>query len=177
MWLPHWAMALLLVLPIMAVETFQLLQLLWWLPWTVALYTMNILAQVAFVIPGALKRLNWRHILVMLGIGAVLWAQAWFFPWRDLPIPYHDAFLLAIAMAMIAVGLGEWALATNRSLWALALVVLASVAVACDLMLVLVQDTVVLPRTISGYEEYRRRVPFLIPKRLPKSADFIVAGG
>lgn len=129
-WLPHWAVALLLLLPIMAVETFELLLLVHWLPWEVEVYTLGILGYVAFIIPGALKRLSWRHILVMLGIGAALLALAQFFPWRDLPIPFFYTLLLGVALTMIAVGLGEWAL-TSRSRQGLALVVLASVAAAC----------------------------------------------
>ena len=35
--------------------------------------------------------------------------------------------------------------------------------IALDLVLVFVQDRYIFPRVLPGYEEYRKRVPFLIP--------------
>ena len=36
--------------------------------------------------------------------------------------------------------------------------------VVLDLLLVIVEDTLVFPRIFAGYDQYKRRVPFLIPR-------------
>ena len=73
-WLPHWTVALLLALPPAA-----FVQSPWWpgvMPNTWPAYAMGWLFLAPLLLPGAIKRLNWRHGLVMLLLaGAVLAAS------------------------------------------------------------------------------------------------------
>ena len=45
--------------------------------------------------------------------------------------------------------------------------VTAVVLILMDLILATVQDLVIFPRTIDGYDAYRREVPFIIPRKIP----------
>jgi hypothetical protein len=139
-WLPHWAVALFLALPLAVAALSP-----WWhgVPggtWQAYLVGWVFLAPV--FLPGAVKRLNWRHGLVMLLMaGAVLAVSevleqtpvarlSW------LPAPY--LLMTEVGSALLLAGLGEMFLTRQWRRPAMVRLAAASLAGAC--VVAVVQD-------------------------------------
>jgi hypothetical protein len=127
-WLPHWATALLLLIPVMLYAYVESLLMLPAPP--AERYVRTLALMVVLFLPGAIKRLNWRHALVMLGLGAA-WAGV-DLAWAELRWPWSTLFpwlsLLNIALTIFAVGLGESLLRRDASLRTLAWLAVASLS-------------------------------------------------
>lgn len=135
-WLPAWVTATLLVTLLTGIEFLAALCDWTWKGRTWEI-TVHILILCAFFLPGALKRWNWRHILVMLAAGAL--AEGWIWAARKLhlnvPFPY-DLAVWGLTYPLF-VALGEWLLMKQRSLRALAAALVAVGAASCLMSLIL----------------------------------------
>src|SRR5207247_2929954 len=111
---PHWLIALLVLLPLFGLDVSGLIDELR-LRRVYADRTLPFLYAATLFAPGAIKRFNGRHLLVML-LGAVAWQslEALFPRWPMSLFPYSLA--LAAAIPVVIVGIGEWAL-TRRESW------------------------------------------------------------
>jgi hypothetical protein len=90
----------------------------------------------ALFLPGALRRINIRHALIMLTLAATYYgfdtASQWWPPER--PFPYS---LLAWAAApVMVVGLAEWALSGQRTSHSLLWITVAALTVGCAVPLI-----------------------------------------
>lgn len=126
--IPHWVVALLLLLPAMALYHFGVLELLGYTVEGVAWY---VLVLGAFFLAGALKRLNWRHALVMVLFAAGSAGAGYGIESLGLrpTFPYH--LIVWPAPFVLALGMGEWVLSKHRTGAALVTMLLAVLAVAC----------------------------------------------
>lgn len=127
--LPHWVIALILLAPPLVFDYFQIERAFRWETSDLE-KTYLFLKLAALFMVGSVRRLNWRHLLVMLSL-AVFWCvlDAGLERGPAGPFPYDLA--LWVAAPVLIVALGEWVLVRPRrwrsALWAVAL----SAAVGC----------------------------------------------
>ena len=138
---PHWAVALAMLLPVLVIGQGSLLLLVpgviendWHPQGLVLLFLL------ALFLPGAVKRLNWRHALVMvvfaaLAIGAAE-AQNFLSLPRPAAVPAPLIVPVGVFVLVLLVGLGEMVVARQRDgltfVWLLA----AALATGCTVGLV-----------------------------------------
>ncbi len=134
--LPHWVLALVLLCPSFAMICYShpVWQLTQYLdtPWGMSTFDLrHLLLGLAYFLPGAIKRLSRRDVLIMAAL-AVLWfilnaavvglmpRVGWAIGWMSGP-----------ARTVFLVGLGEWCLVRPRTRKTLVWLLLAGVAIAC----------------------------------------------
>lgn len=134
--LPHWLIALGLILPLLAFHVFG------WSTWfgrpnrTLSIWHLTTLFLfIAMFIPGALRRLNWRHLLFMVVLAGLAYAlDEAFDRWGPgEPFPYTGLFSPFVSLLLL--GLGEWIVIRPRSWTALAWTAVLAVAGACAALL------------------------------------------
>jgi len=135
-WMPHWAVAILLHIGLTALGRLDLFDLL---RYPVNTHLRGALLAVTLFIPGALKRFNVRHALIMSALALVClclvgltfpvipWPKGTLFPWY--------AFALH-GLTVCLIGLGEFLLTGQRSWRKLAWIGCAGVAVSLLVCLV-----------------------------------------
>ena len=128
----------------------------------------------AAVLTGPLWPLRWLCLILAAGMLALLFHTLFFAlrgggsgyaPPADGKLPLVDRGVYALCRHPGVLWLGGFYLALWGALGGLWLGAAFAVYTALDVLYVLWQDRVIFPRSISGYEGYRGRVPFLIPDR------------
>lgn len=131
--LPHWLIGLALLAPLLF-SFFHIERAFRWEPSDFE-KTYMFLNLAALFIAGSVRRLNWRHVLVMLSL-AVFWCVLDVGLKRGPSAPFPYDLFLWVAPPVLIVALGEWALVRPRrwrsALWAIAL----AAAVGCVVPLV-----------------------------------------
>jgi len=134
--LPHWAVALILLAPVLLVGQGSLLLLV---PGMGdddrQSYGLAALFLLALFLPGAIKRLNWRHGLVMLGFAALAIGAAEALSFHRVPraaaFPAPVLIPLGVVILVLLVGVGEMILARQRDGRTLGWVAGAALAAGC----------------------------------------------
>lgn len=127
--LPPWLLALILVLSVQAITNQSVPGPIGWGIYRVTKFLNPFTSFAVLFAVGALRRLNWRHILIMLAVAAV-WGtmNSAMTRWISrVPFPY--SYVLWPTLPMLIVGFGEWLLtqrnAVKSLLWATVLLVAA----------------------------------------------------
>jgi hypothetical protein len=134
--LPHWAVALILLAPVLLVGQGSLLLLVPGMgDGDRQSYGLAALFLLALFLPGSVKRLNWRHGLVMLGfaalaIGAAEALSSFRVP-RAAAFPAPVLIPLGVVILVLLVGVGEALLARQRNGRTLGWVAGAAIAAGC----------------------------------------------
>jgi hypothetical protein len=127
--LPHWLIALALLAPLLICNWFHIERVFRWESSDFENPYM-FLKLAALFLAGSVRRLNWRHFLVMLSL-AVFWCVLDAGLKRGPSVPFPYDLTLWVAPPVLIVALGEWALVRphhwRSALWAIGL----SAAVGC----------------------------------------------
>lgn len=132
--MPLWLIALLLLLPIWILDHFNFSSDLGSIEEFFKRYGARFLYFAALFLPGSIKRLNWRQVLIMLPLSAASWALdlGWSSFKGDSEVPL--LFGLEPAMAIVGVTLSEQLFLPKRSgksiVWAIAIALAAGCTVA-----------------------------------------------
>jgi cytochrome b len=134
--LPHWAVALILLAPVLLVGQGSLLLLVPGMgDGDRQSYGLAALFLLALFLPGAIKRLKWRHGLVMLGFAALAIGAAEALSFLRVPraaaFPAPVLIPLGVVILVLLVGVGEAFLARQRDGRTLAWVAGAAIAAGC----------------------------------------------
>ena len=121
-------------------------------------------------------RFQWQAVTVFGLLGSVVSAAALIYT-LFFALPFHDTYTEAGQEPVVSTGVyglcrhpGFWPFLTLyaclwltfRGPWLLAAAVVFPL---CNGFYIYIQDRWIFPRYIHGYDEYRRAVPFLIPRR------------
>lgn len=134
--LPHWAVALILLAPVLLVGQGSLLLLVPGMgDGDRQSYGLAALFLLALFLPGAVKRLKWRHGLVMLGFAALAIGAANALSFLRVPravaFPAPVLIPLGVVILVLLVGVGEALLARQRDGRTLGWVAGAALAAGC----------------------------------------------
>jgi hypothetical protein len=127
---PHWLIALVLLAPVFIFDTFGFEERFGEGTQRFIFYVIPFLFVAVWFIAGAVRRLNWRHVLVMLAL-----AGAWYgllkvcSHWSLFTLPFPYSLAIWVAGPVVMIGFGEWMLMRPRSPSALIWVLVFSVAV------------------------------------------------
>jgi hypothetical protein len=139
-WLPHWAVALLLALPLAAAVQSPFVPTV--LAGTWQAYVVGWVFLTPLFLAGALKRLNWRHALVMLLLAGIAIAASEAIEQtrvtRPSWLPAPCLLMSEVAGAILLAGLGEMLLTRQWRRTAILWLPAASIAGAC--IVAVVQD-------------------------------------
>jgi hypothetical protein len=134
--LPHWTVALILLAPVLLVGQGSLLLLVPGMSdGDRQSYGLAALFLLALFLPGAVKRLKWRHGLVMLGFAALAIGAAEALSFLHVPraaaFPAPVLIPLGVVILVLLVGMGEALLARQRDGRTLGWVAGAAIAAGC----------------------------------------------
>ncbi|MCD4825196.1 MAG: hypothetical protein K8S55_11355 [Phycisphaerae bacterium] len=129
--LPCWGVAILLVLPLLALMYIDLATSSGAIWSRILSIGILILFLISLFLPGAIKRLSWRHCLVMLVFAAAAVGVEFGIAMLPIKWAFPYIFLVGAIPSIILVGLGEWILSKHKSLYSLFAVCFTTLAVGC----------------------------------------------
>ena len=144
--LPHWVIGLGLLTPLWVFWLFRLEHLFWRRSQESVASVNDFLLFAVVFMPGAVRRLEWRHVLVMLGLAGAVFAADKFIPNWSWGLPFPYSHLPWPMMNIAVIGISEWLLIGRRSRLTLLWIIVLSIAGAAVTALIRI------PLALTGTE-------------------------